>query len=557
MGGGRESVTPDSDLPRQVALQLAAVGRSAVDGVRQAARDGAGQLIAWELKLAPGASRVRQLVYGLSLPLVIARAVLADARVRARWIRYGAAQAIATVVGAALLLAIGGGGESPPEGKAVDEAAQVAVAELRGRVDQRAEELARRAPEPERKLVAAEASLIDGRLERVAGKLGRSSEQALAPDELPRMLAWAVDEAALERAAARRDRIAAAAENLDAAKIAGELVVQGKRLAFGSDPSSAGPPPAPAAVPEEEQDEESVARLLEAGAKEGATTPDPEQVELARRARTELRAAALSGLPAAQQKLEAALPWSSRLARMGISWRFTAWLLALWGALYAAQLVVIALCRGYHAELSREACLLAGIAPEDPPIRPSPHLDLKWAWTRVKRYLRGWLVFTLGLPVCWLVTLPFPGDVARNVLVGAWFLYWQGVFAASKSSRAWVDELVAPAPWFIRAWRWVVEKVPFAWMLGAGAYGRLWERYTRSLYAPAECVEQQPAAFAGLTIVRLVGSLPLVKVFVRPLIPVASAVMLEAYRERHPARTAPAVLQALPVPAPAPVANAG
>ena len=568
-------MNPDSEPSLPVARRLVLAGQSAVDGVRRVARDGAGQFVAWELKLPQGASRARQFVHGLWLPMVLARAVLADARVRARWLRYSAAQVVATVVMAVAALAMGGVDRFADDNKGVREAAQKVVAELGGRVDERAEALKRRAPKPEQKLIGIQEALIAERLEWLEGRLEKATgpgQEALSAGELPLLLARALDDAALDRAASRRSRIANAVENLDGAKLVEGLVQVGERLAAPDEGGTGGkegqptrartdaaapaaaPPAAQAATeakeagPEDqdEREEETLAQLL------GPAPPlSAEEQARVRRVRSELRAAAMAGVPAAERKIEAARPWSSRLAGLGISWTLIGWLVALWGALYGAQWVVIALCRDYHSELSREACLLAGIAPEDPPIQPRTRVDLRWFRTRVKRYIRGWVVVGVGLPVCWLVSLPFPGDTVRNVLVGGWVLYWQAVFAATKSARAWVDEFVAPAPWFLQSWRWIVEKVPLAWVLGAGVYGRIWERYTRALYAPAECVGQQPAAFTGLMLFRLGGSIPLLKIFIRPLVPVASALLLEAYREHHPARTQMAVLQATPVLPPA------
>src|SRR6185295_14860994 len=148
---------PDSDPP----------------GVRRAAADGAAQLVAWDLKLPQGASRMRQFVFGLWLPVVVARSVLRDARVRARWLRFGGAQVAATVLVAALALWVGGsdGGDD----KEVSEATKGAVAELR-----------HRAAPADRALVRAQRSLVNDRLDRLEQRLeGRGERGVPAPDELP------------------------------------------------------------------------------------------------------------------------------------------------------------------------------------------------------------------------------------------------------------------------------------------------------------------------------------------------------------------------------------
>ncbi|HEY8205903.1 MAG TPA: hypothetical protein VIG99_00380 [Myxococcaceae bacterium] len=576
-------MSAESDLPPPPAARRLTLVGSAVDGLRRAATDGAGQFVAWEIKLPEGASKVRQFVHGFWLPVVVARTVLSDARVRGRWLRYSVAQVAATLLVAVLALAIGFGRS---DDKASSATAREVVAVLVDRAEERAGELERRGS-ADRALVRAEQELIADRLSGLEERLeGRGKRRAPMPDELPILVARALDDAALERAASQRAEVVVAVEGIDGEKLKESLkheVWSGlERLAGGQrEAAAAGEEPSfdlkearsldarqmeqeirrkaqageKTAVAPKEAPVAALAHLLESVRKEGlppqAPKPPSGEEPKARKVRAELKAAAMSAVPDAEAKLESSRPWARQLAVLGISWRLLGWLVALWGVLYGAQFVVIALCRDYHSELSREACLLTGIAPEDPPRRPLPRFDLRWALLRAKRQLRGWWVITLGLPMCWLVSLPFPGDGVRNAVIAAWILYWQVVFAASKSQRAWVDEFVAPAPWFLRAWRWVVEKAPLLWMLGAGVYLRFWERFTRSLYAPAECVEQLPAPFVGLTIFRLLGSVPLVKVFIRPLIPVASALLLEAYREHHPARTAPVVLQAEPVLAPA------
>jgi hypothetical protein len=151
--------------------------------------------------------------------------------------------------------------------------------------------------------------------------------------------------------------------------------------------------------------------------------------------------------------------------------------------------------------------------------------------------MRGWIAIGVGIPLIYVVTWPFPSFV-RAALVVAWIFYWETVFAAAKSDRAWANEDRAPEPWFIRGYRWLVDRVVLLWWGVPKLYGRFWRRMSRGLFSPAECVEQQPLAFAGLAAFRLLGSIPLVKIFVRPLIPVASAMLVESYRQRSAPRSA-------------------
>jgi hypothetical protein len=125
-----------------------------------------------------------------------------------------------------------------------------------------------------------------------------------------------------------------------------------------------------------------------------------------------------------------------------------------------------------------------------------------------------------------------------TVLSTVWGLWWLTVYTAAKSARAWKDS-APPTPWFLRAWNWVTRHVPFMrWGLPR-RYGATWTRVTQELFPPIACVERQPWAFAGLALVRLVGSVPPLKFFVRPLIPVASAHLLVAEETARAGMPAP------------------
>jgi hypothetical protein len=111
------------------------------------------------------------------------------------------------------------------------------------------------------------------------------------------------------------------------------------------------------------------------------------------------------------------------------------------------------------------------------------------------------------------------------VLTSLWASYWWVVWTASKSARAWEREGVARAPWFLRLWHEHVATLPFVgWV--AGSWERIWVRLTRSTYSPAEAVESQPVEFAGLAVARALQLIPVLKLFIRPLVPVAAANLL-------------------------------
>jgi hypothetical protein len=222
---------------------------------------------------------------------------------------------------------------------------------------------------------------------------------------------------------------------------------------------------------------------------------------------------------------------------------------ALFAALQVAQWVVIALSRDFHDAISRDASLLTALEPEDGPMSPRIRLDLKWIRNKFSRRLRALMVFAAGVPLLYAISAPLPfGNELASVLISAWSAYWLVVFTTAKSAHAW-ENGEPRLPWFLRGWNWLTTRVPgFRWRLLQG-YGRFWENRTRPVFSPAAETEKQPWAFAGLALARMLSMIPLVKCFLRPLIPVAAAHLLVA---RHAAERAPASnTSALPPQAPA------
>jgi hypothetical protein len=200
--------------------------------------------------------------------------------------------------------------------------------------------------------------------------------------------------------------------------------------------------------------------------------------------------------------------------------------LSIYGALSLVQAGVIALSRDYHAAIARDASLLLGVAPEDPPLEPRVRLNVAWIRRKFKQRTRSLLVFLPGVALITLVAQVLPERaLITSVLTSLWAAYWWVVWTASKSARAWEREGVAGWPWFLRLWHKHLAPLPFVgWM--TKMWERLWARLTLSAFSPAEAVEGQPAEFAGLAAVRALQLIPLVKLFVRPLVPVAAARLL-------------------------------
>lgn len=199
---------------------------------------------------------------------------------------------------------------------------------------------------------------------------------------------------------------------------------------------------------------------------------------------------------------------------------------ALLSSLQLAQWLVVALSRDFHTALSREVSLRTGVAPEDEPLTPRIRLNLPWLRTKMKRRWRALVVFGLGVPVLWLLTLFLPwSDRLLTVLTSLWGAWWFVVFTAGKSALAWSEQ--APRePWFLRGWNGLTSRAaPLRWAL-LGVYGSLWRKHTREVFSPAASVERRPWALVGLATVRAFAALPLVKCFLRPIIPVAAAHLL-------------------------------
>jgi hypothetical protein len=207
-----------------------------------------------------------------------------------------------------------------------------------------------------------------------------------------------------------------------------------------------------------------------------------------------------------------------------------------WAALFAImqiiQWVVIALSREYHDAISREASLLTALEPEDGPLTPRVRLNMRWVRKKISRRIRALLVFLAGLPVIYALAAPlYPiRSALLAVLIPAWSAYWLVVFITAKSAYAWTNT-APPEPWFLRGWTWLTTQVPgFRWRF-LQRYGEFWARRTREVFPPAAEMEKQPWALAGLTLVGTLSMLPLVKCFLRPLIPVAAGHLLVARQQ--------------------------
>ncbi|MCP3141397.1 hypothetical protein [Pyxidicoccus xibeiensis] len=534
-------------------------GEAMAREVWEEVREGALHFHLRNRKVPPG--RVRQFIHGLSLPFHLARALMADPMARGRYLRVGLLQTVAAL---ALALTCMGSGKKAAENaserssqasdakaiRAVTEAvvarhlenAETKRTRQQEKVDARVDEILRNAgvtPPARRRRDAGTGATVQettaaGQSQQDAGAVATSQDEASAAavpssdagaitaleDEasagpLPAPDAGAVasgkadagdapaltrDEARAQAAQARMEQrirdLEAAVQGGDAGTSLSEaisaLVLETAALAE---------------APETEDEDED-----EDGGPPAATRADPPQDEDGEAARD------------AQPKAKADTDFFTVKG-------FSLWGLAFWGALFAAlqlsQWVVIALSREHHDAIARDASLLTGVPPEDEELTPRIRVDVPWIRKKVKRRWRAFMLFLVGVPAMVVLTVPFLfSRTMFSILSTLWGGWWLIVFTAAKSGQAWEAVGEPQTPWFLRAWTWLTTKVPgLRWGM-LQRYGALVTRRTQEVIAPVATVERHPWAFAGLTLVRFLGTFPPMKFFIRPLIPVASAHLL-------------------------------
>lgn len=262
----------------------------------------------------------------------------------------------------------------------------------------------------------------------------------------------------------------------------------------------------------------------------GMAGSDPEKVRAQVEQALKEAQAAEEARRAAREAAKAEGENVERVERKRTVYRAVYWA-ALFSALQIAQWIVIALSRDFHTVLEREVSLRTGVAPEDEPFTPRVRLNLPWLRRKMKQRWRAFVVFAFGAPVLWAVTLPLPWrEEAFATLMSLWAGWWFVVFTASKSALAW-SEQAAHEPWFLRGWNGLAARLPLL-----GRYGSMWTNHTREVFSPAASVERRPWGLVGLAVVRGLAALPLVKCFLRPVIPVAAAHLLAAGEPASPSQ---------------------
>ena len=199
-----------------------------------------------------------------------------------------------------------------------------------------------------------------------------------------------------------------------------------------------------------------------------------------------------------------------------------AWLLALFAFVSAIEGLIVFFSRRWDDWLSFHVSRLAQVRPEDEtPKTPGLGFDLKWAYRKARRRVRGYIVFGAGVPALLPLRLvPTIGGVLFTIALTLWGWYWLGIFSASKSAHAWADEATAPSPLPIRALASRVSRgafvAPLRW------YAQVWARLTRSVNPAAATFERSMPAFLGLALARAILALPGLYFLARPIVPVAA-----------------------------------
>jgi hypothetical protein len=197
-------------------------------------------------------------------------------------------------------------------------------------------------------------------------------------------------------------------------------------------------------------------------------------------------------------------------------------IVALVALLATVEAVAVFFTRAWDDWLSFHVSRLAGITPEVPePPRRRITFSVRWLLKKLKRKIRGYILFASGIPLLALLKLvPVVGSWAFTAALTLWAWYWAGVFTASKSAHAWADDKQAAPPAMVQSFNARFARGWWWWPLRL--YGRLWAKALRSVNAPAAAFERSPASYLGLALTRTVLQLPGLYLLSRPIVPVAS-----------------------------------
>jgi hypothetical protein len=192
------------------------------------------------------------------------------------------------------------------------------------------------------------------------------------------------------------------------------------------------------------------------------------------------------------------------------------------GFVSVLEAMLVFFFRRWDDWVSFQLSVLVGVRPETPePQAPRITVEPRWALKKLRRRLRGFVVFAAGVPVFMVLRLvPSVGAMLVGAGLTLWGWYWLAVFAAVKTAHAWTDDGVAPPPALIRTLR---DRASVrSWLMPVRLYARAWAWVTRGVNAPASVFERNPLPFLGLAAARMILYTPGFYSLARPILPVAA-----------------------------------
>lgn len=256
--------------------------------------------------------------------------------------------------------------------------------------------------------------------------------------------------------------------------------------------------------------------------------------------------------------MAAALCWlamAGDLPSHALSWRRAVrFALSFYATLVVSQWVVLALTRQFHDELSMRLARAVGVEPDEIVERPRLSLEPAWVFEGFRRKVQAALVLTasaapalllLGVivlgPSRWLarhddgalglVALAAQWVLAQlpNAALLAISLYWLAVLAVGRSGHAWRDD--APA-WSLLRWVEARSARHPALFGPLRLWARLVARPMGLMNRPAAVVDEVPWEATGLALVQLLTNIPGLRLLLRPLMPVAATLVIDAARRK-------------------------
>jgi hypothetical protein len=199
---------------------------------------------------------------------------------------------------------------------------------------------------------------------------------------------------------------------------------------------------------------------------------------------------------------------------------------AIWATVKTVDWLVTAFLHEHDDALIHAVSARLGSVTEPPVEHPRVRFSVRWALGRLKRKLGGAFLIGLAAPVVALASLIPGGAYFRAALTSAWAFYWLAVYTTSKSAAAW-NESEPPEPWFLRGWGTHTSPRGLRWW-PLRLYWRLLRRVSTPMHSPCAAFARAPWELTGLTLVRILASLPLASTALRGVLPVAAGRILAA-----------------------------